>query len=133
MDLDAWLEEGRTRALLQIITGRPRTARWRIAAAADPERVQKAAEAHLSGEADEQAYRPAVDEWTPTEELLARVLHMLGVIAHGQGFKDLPEELVKFPRPENPVAALLEEFEAWQDAQLTDAVVDIFTHHPRTT
>lgn len=112
MDLSEWLENGRVRALLDVIDQLPAASRLYEAMVNDPEEADTLARARMSA-TDSPEWSPRVSEFDLTAHMLRELIHETkmtrAVLIQAHGGK--PGELKPFPAPRTAIDAAVERLE----------------------
>lgn len=112
MDLSEWLENGRVRALLDVIDQLPSASRLYEAMVNDPAEAATLAKARLNA-GDSEEWSPRVSEFDLTAHMLRELIHetrmMRAVLIQANGGK--PGELKPFPAPRTEIDAAVERLE----------------------
>lgn len=122
MDLSVWLENGRVRALLDLVDQLPSASRLSEARMNDPEEAELMARAHLEQGEDAPKWSPGMSEYGLTHKMLGAVISLmqqqLKVTIDANGGKGGKPE--PFPAPRTAVHEAIERLEAeWADNVLT--------------
>lgn len=112
MDLSAWLENGRVRALLELVDQLPAASRLYEAMVNDPEEADRLAQARL-GASESSEWSPRVSEFDLTAHMLRELIHetrmMRAVLIQANGGKS--GELKPFPAPRTAIDDAVERLE----------------------
>ena len=121
-DLSEWLENGRVRALLELVDQLPSTSRLTSARMNDPDEAERIARAQLEHGTDSNKWHPDVSEYELTHKMLGAMISLqqqtIKTMVELQGGKGGSPE--PFPAPRTAVHDAIDRLEAeWADNLLT--------------